>query len=468
MDRTFEAPREHASATARDEQVLFVVLDGARPLAGGARYSLRGVDEVVFGRGPARTFTRRGTTLHVELPDPLASSKHARLTREGDGYRITDEGSRNGVWTNAGRVTNALLSDGDWFEVGSTVLMARTAKLSAEPEDLVESSTLAGRAYGLATLVPEYGERLAALAVLAASELSLLLLGESGTGKEVLASGIHRISARQGPLVAVNCGALPPNLIEAQLFGHTKGAFTGAVKDEPGFVLRAHEGTLFLDEVGELPPAAQAALLRCLETKEVVAVGSSRVQQVDVRIVSATLKPAATLRPDLVARLSGHVHRLSPLRARIEDLGLLVNELLPRGAPGFAPKATLGPEACRRLVSYEWPMNVRELLQTLTSSALLAASSGSAAIEARHLPPQVADPDGAHEAEGPVAAAPQAAKAPRRLLGDQQEELVALLGRHEGNVSQVARELGITRMQVHRWVEKLELDLASFRGKPGL
>ncbi len=457
-------PREQVSAP-RNEELLFLLLAGARPLAGGARHSLHGVDEVVFGRGRARAFAQRGTALHVELPDPLVSSKHARLTREGGKYRVVDEGSRNGLWTSAGRVSAVLLSEGDWFQIGSTVLMARTAVVSDELVALVESSTLAGRAYGFATLVPEYAEQLTAVAVVAASELSILLLGESGTGKEVLAQGIHRMSARTGPLVAVNCGALPPNLIEAQLFGHAKGAFTGAVKDEPGFVVRAHEGTLFLDEVGELTAPAQAALLRFLETKEVVAVGSSRVQRVDVRILSATLKPAAALRPDLVARLSGYVHRLAPLRSRIEDLGLLVSELLPRGAPALAPNASLAPDACRRLVSYAWPMNVRELLQALTSGALLAASTGSSAIEARHLPLHLKEPDAASEAHARSSlTGPLVIKPARRLLGQQQEQLVALLGRHDGNVTKVARDLGITRTQVHRWIEKLHLDLNSFRG----
>src|SRR5262249_54080196 len=157
------------------------------------------------------------------------------------------------------------------------------------------------------------------------------------SGKEVLASAVHKLSGREGPFVPVNCGALTDTLVESQLFGHTKGAFSGAVKDELGFVRASHGGTLFLDEIGDLPAASQAALLRVLEMREVTPVGSTRAVKVDLRVVSATLKSVGALRPDLHARLAGYTHALAPLRDRREDLGLVLAEVLTRAAGSRAP-----------------------------------------------------------------------------------------------------------------------------------
>src|SRR5262249_43426020 len=148
--------------------------------------------------------------------------------------------------------------------------------------------------------------------------------------------GMHAISGRRGPFVAINCGALPPSLLESQLFGHVKGSFTGARRDELGFVRSAEGGTLFLDEIGDLPLPAQAALLRVLQDREVVPVGGTRPMRVDVRVIAATNKPLEALclegefRTDLLARLTGYQHTLVPLRQRLEDFGLLVGDLLQR------------------------------------------------------------------------------------------------------------------------------------------
>src|SRR5262249_4252107 len=160
--------------------------------------------------------------------------------------------------------------------------------------------------------------------------LSILLLGETGTGKEVLARSLHALSQRPGPFIAVNCGAIPENLVEGQLFGHVRGAFSGALKDEPGLVRAAQGGTLLLDEIGDLPASSQAALLRVLQESEVRPVGSTQTVKVDVRIIAATHRPLESLikgnafRHDLYARLAGFRFELAPLRKRKVDLGLLI------------------------------------------------------------------------------------------------------------------------------------------------
>src|SRR5262249_27731601 len=194
--------------------------------------------------------------------------------------------------------------------------------------------------------------------------LSVLLFGETGTGKEVLAGAIHRTSARTGAFVAANCGALPAALVESQLFGHVRGAFTGAVRDGPGFVRAADRGTLFLDEIGDLAPPAQAALLRVLEEYEVVPVGTTRAVHVDVRVIAATHRPLDQMaergefRQDLYARLAGFVQRIPPLRERREDLGLLVGGVLGRNPPR-RPHVRLRPGGGPDFFRPPRPPNVR-------------------------------------------------------------------------------------------------------------
>ena len=255
--------------------------------------------------------------------------------------------------------------------------------------------------------------------------------------------------------------------MEAQLFGHTKGAFSGAIKDEPGFIRAADNGTLFLDEIGDMPPASQAALLRVLETREVVPVGSTQAVKVNIRVVCATLKPRDTLREDLRARLSGYVHRLPALRDRLADFGLIASALLPRVlASDPKVQVRIAPEAVRAMAAYPWPLNVRELLQVLSSSVVLARDAeGAAHIKLEHLPEALRgeEVDDVPAAPGkPSQAAPRPAKAP--VPADERKTaLLAQLAETGGNVSEVARRMDTTRMQVHRWIDKFEIDLDGYR-----
>jgi len=460
-----EVGRDARAVIARPSAHLVVALDCDRPLAGSMRCSLRGVREVTIGRGDARGVTREGDRLAITLPSRWLSSQHARLVSDAGGWRLEDLGSRNGTRVDGELVVQHALRDGDCIEVGHTLLLFREAMHGPPSAPLdVDTALTAPAAPGLGTLVPALAAEIESLVKIAPSMVPVLLLGETGTGKEVVARALHTLSKRAGPFVAVNCGAVPAALVEAQLFGHAKGAFSGAVRDEPGFVRAADGGTLLLDEIGDLPKASQAALLRVLQEGEVVPVGSTRVVKVDLRIVAATHQPLEALvargdfRADLLARLDGFRYALPPLRERREDVGLLVGDLLARVAPSRSREQEgwrLAPDTGRALLRYDWPLNVRELQQCLLRSATLA-SDGS--IEPEHLPAAIA------AALGP----PDAAEAPIEPLDPDDEprlraQLERLLEEHRGNVAEVARAMGKARMQIHRWMKRLAVDPDRFR-----
>ncbi|MCU1383052.1 MAG: sigma-54 dependent transcriptional regulator, partial [Acidobacteria bacterium] len=216
---------------------------------------------------------------------------------------------------------------------------------------------------------------------IAGSDASVLVQGESGTGKEVIARSVHQLSRRPGPFVPVNCGALPGGLVESELYGHKRGAFSGADRDRIGMVQSANGGTLFLDEVGDLPLASQASLLRFLQQREVTPLGGRKPEPVDVRVISATnqdipgLVEKGKFRADLWARLSGFVTRLPALRARREDLGLLLATLCEKLAPERTGELALERPSARALMAHAWPLNVRELENVVRTS--LALSPGT-------------------------------------------------------------------------------------------
>jgi hypothetical protein len=435
---------------------VFVVLEGSRPTAGSSRHSLSNVDDIVIGRSPTRNSVRasngsRCWTLAVGIPDARISGRHARIQRVREERFIEDLGSRNGTWVNGRRiVSRESLSDGDVIQVGQALLRYRAAL--AVPVGTVPDldSARDGTSIPLGTMIPSFADRIAMLARVSRSLSPILLLGESGTGKEVAARGIHRISERKGPFQAINCGALPATLIEAQLFGHVRGAFSGAVTDAPGLLRSAEGGTLLLDEIGDLPGPCQAALLRVLQEREVVPVGGVRPIKLDLRVVAATHRPLAALvargdfRNDLFARIAGFTFALPALRDRKEDIGLMVE--------GFARDRPLrlSAEAARALFEHDWPLNVRELHQVLDVATTLARGDP---IRVDHLHATISAPafraasaNGASDASDSV-----------RI------RLVAALARHSGNVSAAARDLGKARMQVQRWIKRFGIDARQYR-----
>jgi DNA-binding NtrC family response regulator len=468
LGTTQQPVREERKAQALARPFLFVALHCDQPALGGARYCLSELDVVDIGRGPERVASRvqegGARRLDLRLPDVAISKAHARLVRTREGWAFEDLGSRNGSHVNDKRVQKAALRDGDFIELGNVILRYRAGLLSS-PASAGDLDLRAPDTAGLQTLVPPLADELKALARVARAPISVLLLGESGTGKEVLARSIHALSGRAGPLVAINCGALTASLLESQLFGHVKGAFTGAIRDEPGYVRRADGGTLFLDEVGDLPLPAQAALLRVLEENEVVPVGGTSPIKVDLRVVAATHKPLdkmairGELRVDLLARLSGHRHMLTPLRDRIEDMGILIRELLQRSKVPGASALGFTVEAGKLLVQQRWPLNIRELSQVLGVAAALAEESliERAHLESAHPVEQsqetVAPPEPEEEEEE------EGGMAPDELRG----RLMALLEKHRGNVSGVARDMGKSRAQIHRWTQRFSISIDAYR-----
>jgi transcriptional regulator with AAA-type ATPase domain len=450
---------------------LFIVLDAAAPLVGAARHNLATVDEVRVGRGDERAALRAGRGLALQLADRRVSTNHARLWRENGLWWLEDLGSKNGCLVN-GRAcapgARVPLPDGAAIEIGHTFMRLRVGVPT--PEWVPLDGTAPAPADGLDTLLPPLARQFSELARFAATPGAVVVLGETGTGKDVTARAYHALSGRGGPFVPVNCGALPDNLVESLLFGHKRGAFSGATADAAGLVRSAEGGTLFLDELGDLPLASQAALLRVIESREVTPVGVSQPVRVDVRFVAATHRDIPAMirrgdfRADLWARLCGHVLTLPPLRARREDLGLILAATLRRLAPERAERISLHRDAARTLLARPFPLNVRELVNvvgralalsdddTLRAEAFADAAPALSADEAAA--PAVED---AHD-EGAADLGEDDPRARRRRA-----QLEVLLDEHRGNVSEVARVLGKARPLVYKWLTQLGIDPAKFR-----
>jgi two-component system response regulator AtoC len=306
----------------------------------------------------------------------------------------------------------------------------------------------------------------------ARSRLPILIIGETGTGKEVLANRIHHWSPRaSGPLRAINCGALPENLIEAILFGHEKGAFTGAVQSSPGVFEHADGGTLFLDEIGELRLAAQVALLRVLETRRIQPIGGSSEREIDVRIIAATHQDLerhvaeGRFRSDLLYRLNAVTLRIPPLRERTEEIPELVQYFLTsEEIPEDAPRL-ISSSALERLFAYPWPGNLRELRNVVEHAAVAAAGS---TIEIHDLPEAfhhhpkrltlTAGPEilVAVPAAEPISLRPSAASMRERLAAYELALIRAALRQTAGHKAKAARLLNMPirtlmkRLKEHR------------------
>ena len=280
----------------------------------------------------------------------------------------------------------------------------------------------------------------------ARSPATVLITGETGSGKECVARAIHTLGPRQqGPFVAVNCAALPDSLVESELFGHERGAFTGALMAAKGFIARASGGSLFLDEIGELQPHAQAKLLRVLETREVQAIGASRPVAVDVRVIAATNRPLETLvsgagfRLDLFYRLNVVRLELPPLKSRREDIPLLVRHMIARLNARDACRVS-GPddELLECLLAHDWPGNVRELSNVI-EAVFVDPPDGS--IGLCHLPPIFRDMFQRY----------------RQTLGSERDRLIRALEGTQWNKAEAARQLSWSRMTLYRKLAQYDL-----------
>jgi DNA-binding NtrC family response regulator len=383
-------------------------------------------------------------TAGFALSDRTVSRRHALLQPGGDGLRMKELGSTNGILLNGVRVQDFVAHGETLIGIGKTLL-----RLSWEtPASVAPEPVSFGEAIGTS---PKMRELFGTLAKLSASGFNVLLVGETGTGKDLLARAIHDASRRAGPLVTLDCGAVAPELVDSELFGHEPGAFTGATERRPGAFVRADRGTLYLDGVGELPLALQPKLLRALEARTVQPLGGNAPRTVNVRIIAATHRDleaavaAGTFREDLYFRLAVASLHLPPLRERREDIPLLVRSFVS----GLSrPDFQLSPSLLDRLERHPWPGNVRELRNVVERSLLglrveLASGSSHAkrvqreSEELRELPFKEAKD--------------------RLFEAFTREYFETLLERCGRNVSKMARVAGIARPYAHRLVKKYGL-----------
>jgi DNA-binding NtrC family response regulator len=384
--------------------------------------------------------------------DPAMSARQAEVVLVGAQAMVNVLGASGGTRLNGTTIHEShALVEGDVLRVGDTSLIytnlerapaAREERPTAEP-DLIGST-------------PSIDAVRRSIAAVAPHSRTVVVTGETGTGKEIVARQLHKQSGRSGPFVAVNCGGFTEGLLASELFGHVRGAFTGAIGEQEGLFRAAHGGTLFLDEVGDIPLALQPTLLRVLETWRVRPVGSSRDVAVDVRVVAASNRELVTLvqqglfRADLYARLAQWIIRLPPLRDRREDIPALSRALLSQldGA-----RRSLAPDLEEALLVHPWPLNVRGLSNVLSIAAIVTPAGRPlelgpevlSALQDNRVERSVLPPD-----------------APPIVLD--RARLEQLLEQFGGRVADMARHVGVSRPKLYRMLWSAELDPARFRG----
>jgi transcriptional regulator with GAF, ATPase, and Fis domain len=443
----------------------------ARPLAQVVRYSKV---RVRVAEGPDAGVSRElvNATLRVGsasdndlvLGDNSVSRHHCAIEPVAGGVRVRDEGSTNGIFLDGVRVYDALFSGPVRLRLGDSVLGVEPLAETADREQLASA-----RFHGLIGRSPRMRELFADLARIAPSELSVLIEGETGSGKELVAESLHAESARcKGPFVVFDCSAVAANLVESELFGHERGAFTGAVQSRAGVFEQADGGTIFLDELGELPKDLQPKLLRVLERREVRRLGSQRTIPVDVRLVAATHRNLAAevrrgnFREDLYFRTATALVRVPPLRDRMEDLPLLVAHLLERHHP--QRRAVDVPRAVWALFeAHRWPGNVRELSNAVqrlmvTPDRVLLADAGAAGATGGHAPAvQAAAPALPGAPSAPSAAEPLLPlRVARREASEafERDYLQRVLERSQGNVTRAAAIAEVSRQMLQKLMRK--------------
>ena len=400
-------------------------------------------------------------TADIVLTDPTVSRRHAEIRRGRDGVILRDLGSMNGTFVGQVRAKEVYLGADTLFRVGRTEMSFTPADevIDVEPSQADHFENLLGNSVAMR-------EVFGLLERVAPTDLTVLISGETGTGKELASRAVHTRSKRStGPFVVFDCGAAPENLIESELFGHNRGAFTGAVDSRPGVFEMAHGGTIFLDEIGELPLELQPKLLRVLEQREVRRVGATKTKPIDVRVVAATNRnlreevDRGRFREDLYYRLAVVEMGMPSLRERVEDLPMLARHLLERSTHNTSVRA-IDQHVLDVFSEYHWPGNVRELNNVIERA--LPFSDG-ATISMSALPESMRPASqrttstvmtpSAQPAQGDEPLPFKDAK-DQLISAFERQYLVDLLDRHDGNVSKAARAADMDRKSITRLMKK--------------
>jgi DNA-binding NtrC family response regulator len=468
------------------------------------RCILQGVDdpsaEWVFDKEEIRIGSMEDND--VVLNDDTVSRYHCKIVQDDTGYILVDNHSTNGTFINKVRVREGFLKPGCTVAVGQSLL-----KFNAREEEVQIVPSRADRCGALIGANAKMREIYSIIEKIAPTATTVVIDGETGTGKEVVAQSIHMLSPRsKNELVVFDCGAVPPNLIESELFGHEKGSFTGAMMTRTGLFEQADGGTLFLDELGELPLDLQPKLLRALEQREVRRVGATKPNKVDVRIIAATNRDLETevragrFRQDLFYRLSVVRLHLPALRDRTDDIPVLVQHFLDsgifnRGGAGSQRIRGVARDAMVALQNYPWPGNVRELVNVIERAVSFCSHE---LIELSDLPdyvrtakpqpikeqpaakPLPRQPTGGNPTVG-SALSPTPPQTPDELLAtgvtfkDAKERWVAtferdyilqMLRRNNGNISHAARAADIDRKYFRKLMKKYDIEAAGVDDEP--
>ncbi len=503
-------PRRKFAEVASATKVLY---EGARPRAIQVRTSrlvthLGGVRrDHIFEQGTIRIGSMADNDL--VFVDDAVSRYHCRIVQEEGGYLLLDTGSTNGTFVNGVRVREAYLYNGCTIGVGQSEVQFYSAqeKVDVVPSQKSRLGDIVGRNLKMRELY-------SVIEKIAPSSATVIIEGETGTGKEVVAQTIHKLSPRaQNTMMVFDCGAVPKNLIESELFGHEKGSFTGAIMTRQGLFEMAHGSTLFLDELGELPSELQPKLLRALEQREIRRVGGTRSIKVDVRIIAATNRlleeevRSGRFRQDLFYRLSVVRLFLPPLRERIDDIPLLIETFLHDHAYNRLPDGTrkctrVSSETLDLLKSYGWPGNVRELINAVERAVSFASGDeispdnlpdgvrlGEYARERTmpmsmrsprpRLPPPLLSSESSRQVPSETLA-PRAVALPTPPAGNsalapqtdlpfkdakelwvaafEQQYIVSLLRKNRGNISHAAREAEIDRKYFRKLMRKYDIE----------
>jgi len=406
----------------------------------------KGTSKVVGGR----LTIGKAADNDLVLSDDTVSRHHCEIVRAPDGLHVRDLESTNGTRIDNTRVREAMIQPGSVLKVGEVDIQFKPTAHRVEvlPSDKPNFGPAIGSSLAMRTI---FG----VLERIAPTDATVLLEGETGTGKDVLARAIWSSSHRANkPFLVVDCGAVTYSLIESELFGHERGSFTGAVSTRQGAFELADGGTVFLDEIGELPLDVQPKLLRVLETREFRRVGGNKTLQTNVRVIAATKRDlqrevaAGKFREDLYFRLAVVPVTVPPLRARRDDIPALVNHMLRSAGGG---ELAVSPDTMQALAAHDWPGNVRELRNVLERAIYMAQATGSREIGVVTLPSATSATDAAFHFE------PERSYRETRAKYDSEFErryVKWLLARHSGNISAAAREAKMDRKHLHDMAKK--------------